>query len=1052
MAEIVKNLSEGSIELPQVSAPGTTTDKLYNVAGALTFNGTDISSGGGLVDIVDDTTPQLGGDLDVNGYNITTINGSGNGITLVTSAASPSGSSGGITIATANSNAVVNSLVQGQDETDYTFDFNGGTGHAVSDVITMTDGSTVTVDSLSGSAVLTFTVTTSGGVDVPILPHPQNLLQSSTTGSGTGFLLQPQGNNVVQDAQTGGDLTLTAGDGGTSTTGGGDVIITSGRQRGQVLISTGDARTTGNGAYAGKINLEVGTSFQNSGENVNIFAGDADYEGGDAFGGDVRIVAGNAFGTGGDPDNSYGGVVRIEGGRALYGGSGALPYEGGNVQIDGGQSEFYGGDVVITSGDTTGADGIAGNIILQTPDGGYGASIRVYGGDASFASAAGADIRIKAGNSTSGHGGDVEFTFGTAPGDAGAMVINTSVAPSSTTNKLYNIAGALTWNGSELATGGTGITDVVEDTTPQLGGNLDINAFDIVSVDATYADDINLYAGDSSTGTGGGINLTAGDHTGSNTDGGAVAMIGGSGYYSGGGVTITGGPSTHSSSVFNGGDISIVGGSGGASGASGGDITLQGGATTGGSTGAIVIPNQVAPTVTTNKLYSVAGALTWNGTDLTAGGGGDVSKVGTPVDNQIGVWTGDGTIEGDALITWDGSATTADALVIDAPSGLTSGFLVDMTSNVSGKTGTVTRILQNHSSSTADALLIHQNSTNASAVIFEALHSAASSAAYAARIRTSGIFSGGSVLNLHHDNASSTGPVLTITQDGAGNAVTITGGNAFVTDGNIDIGTEMLFTERADHVFTPAATRGILWLRSDSPNALIFTDDAGTDHDLTTVFAFGEYGGEFDASGSVFPTTSNQGDWFNTTVAGTVDGQAFIVGDILVALVDSPSTGTFAANWTIVPNISITDHVDLANIGTNTHAQIDTHIADVSIHRELNDAGSSTTELWSADKIATEIAAGGGGLTVVSVTSTSATTAAAQATMVDDDTAAGVVTITLLAGSANDQQVIKKLGTTANVIVDGDSAETIDGAATFTLTAQYASLSLIWNGTEWSII
>lgn len=37
------------------------------------------------------------------------------------------------------------------------------------------------------------------------------------------------------------------------------------------------------------------------------------------------------------------------------------------------------------------------------------------------------------------------------------------------------------------------------------------------------------------------------------------------------------------------------------------------------------------------------------------GGGGDVSKVGTPVDNQIGVWTGDGTIEGDASLTWDAS-------------------------------------------------------------------------------------------------------------------------------------------------------------------------------------------------------------------------------------------------------------------------------------------------------------------------------------------------------------------------------------------------------------
>lgn len=34
---------------------------------------------------------------------------------------------------------------------------------------------------------------------------------------------------------------------------------------------------------------------------------------------------------------------------------------------------------------------------------------------------------------------------------------------------------------------------------------------------------------------------------------------------------------------------------------------------------------------------------------------GDVTKVGTPVDNQIGVWTGDGTIEGNTGLTWDGS-------------------------------------------------------------------------------------------------------------------------------------------------------------------------------------------------------------------------------------------------------------------------------------------------------------------------------------------------------------------------------------------------------------
>ena len=38
-----------------------------------------------------------------------------------------------------------------------------------------------------------------------------------------------------------------------------------------------------------------------------------------------------------------------------------------------------------------------------------------------------------------------------------------------------------------------------------------------------------------------------------------------------------------------------------------------------------------------------------------APGGGDVTKVGTPVDNQLGIWTGDGTIEGDSNLRWDGT-------------------------------------------------------------------------------------------------------------------------------------------------------------------------------------------------------------------------------------------------------------------------------------------------------------------------------------------------------------------------------------------------------------
>jgi len=92
---------------------------------------------------------------------------------------------------------------------------------------------------------------------------------------------------------------------------------------------------------------------------------------------------------------------------------------------------------------------------------------------------------------------------------------------------------------------------------------------------------------------------------------------------------------------------------------------------------------------------------------------------------------------------------------------------------------------------------------------------------------------------------------------------------------------------------------------------------------------FGEYVGVFDASIGTFPgsPTINQGDWFNTGVGGTVDGETFVPGDLLVAAVDNPSTVTFAANWVRIPNLSITDHDFLANNGgAGSHATIDNRL------------------------------------------------------------------------------------------------------------------------------
>jgi len=73
----------------------------------------------------------------------------------------------------------------------------------------------------------------------------------------------------------------------------------------------------------------------------------------------------------------------------------------------------------------------------------------------------------------------------------------------------------------------------------------------------------------------------------------------------------------------------------------------------------------------------------------------------------------------------------------------------------------------------------------------------------------------------------------------------------------------------------------------------------------------------------------------------------------------------------------------------------------------------------------------------------------------DDDTAVfGDVTITLPAASGNDglQYIIKKLGNSEDVIIDGNGTETIDGDLTAPIYGQYNSITLVCDGSNWHII
>jgi len=96
-------------------------------------------------------------------------------------------------------------LIAGQDETNYDAGTNNGTfagtatagAYVIGDVITLSDGSTVTVDAVSTGDITDFTVTTSSGANTTA---GVTLTQTSVLPANgqTGFTLTPEQNNISQ--------------------------------------------------------------------------------------------------------------------------------------------------------------------------------------------------------------------------------------------------------------------------------------------------------------------------------------------------------------------------------------------------------------------------------------------------------------------------------------------------------------------------------------------------------------------------------------------------------------------------------------------------------------------------------------------------------------------------------------------------------------------------------------------------------------------------------------------------------------------------------------
>jgi len=117
------------------------------------------------------------------------------------------------------------------------------------------------------------------------------------------------------------------------------------------------------------------------------------------------------------------------------------------------------------------------------------------------------------------------------------------------------------------------------------------------------------------------------------------------------------------------------------------------------------------------------------------------------------------------------------------------------------------------------------------------------------------------------------------------------------------------------------------------------------------------------------------------------------------------------------------------------------------------------TTLWMAqiEQLAALTAAVSGNVNSVNVTSkTAAYTAVALTDTVilcDATTAAFTVTLPTAVGNSGKLFFVKKTDAGGNAVtIDGNGAETIDGAATKALAAQYDSVTIVSDGTNWMIL
>jgi len=208
-------------------------------------------------------------------------------------------------------------------------------------------------------------------------------------------------------------------------------------------------------------------------------------------------------------------------------------------------------------------------------------------------------------------------------------------------------------------------------------------------------------------------------------------------------------------------------------------------------------------------------------------------------------------------------------------------------------------------------------------------------------------------------------------------------------------------------------------------------------------------------------TIDAQGNDTDIIFKGT-DGSS----DITMLTLDGSEAGdaTFNRNVTVTGDLILDDGGSIKEAGGTAAITIDASGEVTKIGQDSPSDGQFLQWDGSNSKVVWAAASGGGGsqlppeVKTVSTTATLSLTPSNSSTynsieVIYTATGSSAYTVTLpTAASIEGKKIHVKRLATANITVDGDGSETIDGSATFVLTSQYSSITLISDGTNWIII